>query len=576
MFRKAIAGALVAALIGVLSATASGPPAAATPNTGDRERVTPRIAGGTPIIDAATLAPWVVSIWHSRGGSFPDFICTGTVISPDEIVTAAHCVQDRGYYYVYTGANELGKGTRVPVEAIVSNRSYSAKTFRNDVAIMRPLYPIQLSSYPRLGTASDLRWARLSQPLLEIQGWGANGMMPSDYLRTGDVILAGGFASKIWESYDPKTMLATWGKKDEKRYTSTCPGDSGGPLFANRNGALVLLGITSWGAADCRVGAPSIFTSVVPFSNWLTSARSALPQQALTNNLAKPEQIRAAQIANEPRLGSPITCSAEFTRNADVTYSWSGIGVPAGSTGKELWIVPAMAGQYLSCTVTAQGRLGKLTSSAGISVPFKPEVFSMDISGVYSYLKPGDVADCDFRTNTKLDKYEFEWWVRTSDKQLQEKIGTAETLTITQDLILKLAGKQLLCRATVYAPMGVATAGVYMDIAALRPPDIRYVQAVRGSWVVDSAKAGDTLSCSYQIVAPEAYTSTVGWYLVPDASRVGYAEPMPADAVLVGSDTSLSITQQLVDQAKGYRLRCAVSASTWQGTTYRSSTTVYL
>lgn len=128
-------------------------------------------------------------------------------------------------------------------------------------------------------------------------------MMPSDYLRTGDVILAGGFASKIWDSYDPKTMLATWEQKDEKRYRSTCPGDSGGPLFVDRNGILVLLGITSWGAADCPVGVPSIVTSVVPSTNWLKTARSALQQQAATNNPAKPEQIRGAQITNAPRLG---------------------------------------------------------------------------------------------------------------------------------------------------------------------------------------------------------------------------------------------------------------------------------
>jgi hypothetical protein len=527
-------------------------------------------------MDAATTAPWVVSIWHSRDGAFPDFICTGTVISPDEIVTAAHCVQQRGYYYVYTGANELGKGDRVAVEAIVFNRTYSAKTFGNDVAVMRPLQPIVLPSYPRLATSSDLRWARLSQPLLKIQGWGANGMMPSDYLRTGDVILAGGFASKIWESYDPKTMLATWGQKDEKRYTSTCPGDSGGPLFADRNGILVLLGITSWGAADCRVGVPSIFTSVVPFANWLTTARSALPQQAATNNLAKPEQIRGAYVAGTPRLGSPITCEAEYSRNATVTYSWSGIGVPPGSTGKELWIIPAMAGQYLYCSVTAQGRLGKLKSQAGVSAPFKPAINSMTIGGTSAYPKPGDVADCNFYTNTKLDRTEFTWWVEARGSQTRETIGTGETLTLTQDLIIKLAGKQLVCRVVAYAAMGVASGGVYIDMANLRPPDIRYVSVSRNGWSVSSAYVGDTIECDYQIVADGPYTSTVGWYLIPDTARVGYAAPMPPDALLVSSDTSLTITQQLVDQADGYDLRCAVSASTWQGTVYRSSFVVYL
>lgn len=569
--------AAMAAGVVLATLSVSSPALAGSRGSGDSpEKVTPNIAGGDAVPDAAVSAPWVVSLWHSRSGSFPDFICTGTVISPDEIVTASHCVQDRGYYFVYVGANELGKGTRVAVEAVVSNRRYSEKTFRNDIALLRPLYPITLPSYPKLGTTSDLRWARLSQPLLQIQGWGAVGMKLSDYLRSGTVILAGGFASDIWDTYDPKTMLATWGRKDDTRYTGTCPGDSGGPLFANRNGSLVLLGVTSWGAADCRVGAPSIFTSIVPFSSWITAARAALPKQAMTNNLAKPELIRGAQITNQARLGSPITCGAEFTRNTAVTYSWTGVGVPAGTTSKDLWIVPSLAGQFVTCTVIAQGRLGTLTTQAQVLIPRKPEIYSMDISGTSMYPTPGDVADCDFNTNTELETREYEWWIGTSTTPYLESLGKGETLTITQDLIVRLASKRLTCRVTVTAPMGTASAGVYMNVAALRPPTIQWVQAVKGSFVASSADVGDTLNCSYNITAPDPHTSTVGWYLIPHSLSVGYSEPMPADAIPLASERSITITQDIVDRSSGYRLRCAVSATSWQGSTYRSSNNVAL
>jgi hypothetical protein len=554
------------------------PAAQAEPAGSTREgsRVAPKIAGGEPVVDAATTAPWVVSLWHSRSGSFPDFICTGTVISPDEIVTASHCVQERGYYFVYVGANELGKGTRVAVEAVVSNRSYSEKTFRNDIALLRPLHPITLAAYPRVATASDLRWARLSRPLLQIQGWGDVGMKMSDYLRTGNVILAGGFASDIWDTYDPKTMLATWGQKDETRYTSTCPGDSGGPLFGNRNGSLVLLGVTSWGAADCRIGAPSIFTSVVPFNSWITAARTALPQQAATNNLAKPELIRGAQITNQPRLGSPITCAAEFTRNTSVTYSWFGVGVPAGTTSKDLWVTPDIAGQFVYCTVTARGRLGELSSRTQLFVPRKPEINSVNITGIGYYPKVGEIATCTFTTNTELDTYDFEWWLGTRDKPYTERISTEKTLPVTQDLLIRAAGRQLTCRVAAYAPMGTAARGVYVTMPTLTPPSIRYVEATRNGWTTSSARVGDTLSCIHQITSPDPYTSTLGWYLIPNAARVADIDPMPADAILVSSDSSLAITQQLVDRAAGYRLRCAVSATSWQGTSYRSSFTVSL
>ena len=562
-------GAAAALLFGVSVVPAAQAAPSSVEDSGSR--ITPRVAGGDPVLDAATTAPWVLSLWHSRSGSFPDFICTGTVVSPDVIVTASHCVQERGYYYVYLGANELGKGTRVSVEAIVSNRNYSEKTFRNDIALLRPLHPITLPAYPRVATASDLRWARLSRPLLQIQGWGTVGMKMSDYLRTGNVILAGGFASDLWDTYDPKTMLATWGKKGETRYTSTCPGDSGGPLFGSRNGTLVLLGVTSWGAADCRIGAPSIFTSVVPFRSWITAARAALPQQAATNNLAKPELIRGAQITNQPRLGSPITCDAEFTRNTAVTYSWSGLGVPAGTTSKDLWVTPALAGQFVYCTVTAKGRLGELTSRAQLFVPRKPEINSVNITGIGYYPKPGDVATCTFSTNTELDTYGFEWWLGTNSSPYTDRISTDKSLPITQDLLVRAAGQQLTCRVTASAAMGTASRGVYTTIPRLTAPSIQYVQLIRDYRSTSSARVGDTLSCSYRITSGDTYTSTLGWYLVPDTERNRDIDPMPANAVLVGSQESITVTQELFDRSEGQRLYCAVSATSWQGTSYRSS-----
>ena len=64
-------------------------------------------------------------------------------------------------------------------------------------------------------------------------------------------------------------------------YTSggvdTCQGDSGGPMFrADSAGALVQVGIVSWGDGCARPNKPGVYTQVSHFSAAIKSAAASL------------------------------------------------------------------------------------------------------------------------------------------------------------------------------------------------------------------------------------------------------------------------------------------------------------
>ena len=111
---------------GLLSLVAAGAARAEAARPADR------IIGGTPI--AIEQAPWQVAIAFNRnryqGGSKERFACGGSLIAPNVVLTAAHCVyatpvangtfNGPEQYEVYVGRARLssGQGQVIPVAAV--------------------------------------------------------------------------------------------------------------------------------------------------------------------------------------------------------------------------------------------------------------------------------------------------------------------------------------------------------------------------------------------------------------------------------------------------------------------------
>ncbi|MGB1270580.1 MAG: S1 family serine peptidase, partial [Endozoicomonas sp.] len=117
-----------------------------------RERVK-RIVGGQ---DAeAAQYPWMVSLLYWRSKNV--HLCGATLISPQWLLTAAHCFDDKQHgLYAYLGADKHIRNSDswydfdsdvVPVEEVVMHPEYNSKTFEYDAALLRLSEPVSHIPY---------------------------------------------------------------------------------------------------------------------------------------------------------------------------------------------------------------------------------------------------------------------------------------------------------------------------------------------------------------------------------------------------------------------------------------------
>jgi hypothetical protein len=184
----ALCGALVcAALIGAAlissAAAASGARSGAGTSGGaagsasrDNSPAHAAVLGGTPAEGAAFAS---LAFILDVKGTLADQ-CTGTVVAPNLVLTAAHCaenvltgvVDQPGEFQVVTGVSEWQSPARQvsAVTRVIINPSYARRTDDGDAALLVLATP---TSAPAIGlaTPADAHWIRAGTPAT-IAGWG--------------------------------------------------------------------------------------------------------------------------------------------------------------------------------------------------------------------------------------------------------------------------------------------------------------------------------------------------------------------------------------------------------------------
>ncbi|KAM8796374.1 chymotrypsin-like elastase family member 3B [Eudromia elegans] len=230
--------------------------------------------------------PWQVSLQYERDGAFWH-TCGGSLIAPQWVLTAAHCISASRTYEVVLGAHDLaapaGSEQRIPVHHgdIFVHPKWSSFCVAcgNDLALLKlsrraelrgavqsarlpPAgdvlpdgYPCYLSGWGRLSTGGPLPDA-LQQALLPVvcherctqrDWWGALAIRSS-------MICAGG------------------GEQ------AGCNGDSGGPLNCPAaDGAWEVHGVASFvSSLGCNAPRkPTVFTRVSAFTEWIEEVMSS-------------------------------------------------------------------------------------------------------------------------------------------------------------------------------------------------------------------------------------------------------------------------------------------------------------
>ncbi|MEV8530762.1 serine protease [Streptomyces sp. NPDC051211] len=207
------------------------------------------------------------------------YFCSGAVVSPTKILTAAHCVVNRNWKKgaVVTGAthradsSSLYGGKVFAVKKAWAHPAYNASKIDNDVAVLTLAKPTNAKPI-KVTTSSDKASYKPGTSALAL-GWGRTSSkspnLSPNLKKAWMPIQADSKCSSpnVWGNRFIKGHMLCVGKPasgSNAGTTTICNGDSGGPLVVNGR----VVGITSWVVKDCVwKGAYPVFVKYSWYAN---------------------------------------------------------------------------------------------------------------------------------------------------------------------------------------------------------------------------------------------------------------------------------------------------------------------
>ena len=349
--------------LAVLAALLAAAPQTASAEAAPKARAA--VVGGTGVAPGAY--PWIVAM--SRG-------CGGSLIAPDRILTAGHCVEDLRVdsLRLYVGARQRQRGSLrydgIPVRAVdvathPGYRSLQGGGPANDVAVLRLAEPVEGVPPVRLATPEDTA-AQATDAGGLVLGWGVTRTDRRDPplargLRSGRLrLLSDRSCQRVYgdgDSYRADVMLCARSRNAFRRpNTSPCVGDSGGPLLGAGD---VQIGVVSFGISCGALREPTVFAEVAGLRPFIDDPAPVWAPQP------EGRPVVSGRIAP----GQVVSCDPPPFRNGvrRLRYRW-GVNRLLVATGRRVRITSSAVGKVLQCRVVAENDGGRTPSVASPAI----------------------------------------------------------------------------------------------------------------------------------------------------------------------------------------------------------------
>ncbi|MDB5560392.1 MAG: peptidase [Enterovirga sp.] len=234
------------------------------------------VTGGKLVRDPNGIRGSVVLIESSQGE-----LCSGAVIGPDLVLTAAHCVLQRAAYRV-VGVDRRFRQRGVRAVAAALHPSFIPGTTPRtqpgiDLALLKLAEPLGPDFKPLGPTRS---YGLSEGEAVDIVGFGLSAEAArgsARVLRAARLVSLGTLqaANKVVVVADERRLAETTG-------AGACRGDSGGPIVRDGPDGYQLLGIVSWSSGALHSRTPTAcggLTAVTPVSeheDWILSRAQEL------------------------------------------------------------------------------------------------------------------------------------------------------------------------------------------------------------------------------------------------------------------------------------------------------------